>query len=128
MRNYILRRAMLVPVTVLGVSLLVSLVLELLPGNVADIIVAESGGFNTGLTKESVESDLGLDKNVFVRWGEWLGNMAQGDFGHYFRGGRSVGDELKHRLPVTLELSAMALTLSLLIAIPIGVISALRQD
>ncbi len=119
---------MLVPLTVVGVSLLVSLVLELLPGNVADIIVAESGGFNTGLTKESVESDLGLDKNVFARWGEWLGNVAQGDFGHYFRGGRSVGDELEHRLPVTLQLSAMALVLSLIIAIPIGVISAIRQD
>jgi peptide/nickel transport system permease protein len=119
---------MLVPVTVLGVSLLVSLVLELLPGNVADIIVAESGGFNTGLTKETVESDLGLDKNVFVRWGDWLGDVAHGDFGHYFRGGRSVGGELEHRLPVTLQLSAMALVLSLLIAIPIGVISAIRQD
>jgi peptide/nickel transport system permease protein len=128
MRNYILRRALMVPITVLGVSLLVSLTLQLLPGNVADIIVAESGGFNTGLTKESVESDLGLDKNVFVRWIDWLGNVAQGDFGEYFRGGRSVGGELEHRLPVTLQLSAMALVLSLLIAIPIGVISAIRQD
>lgn len=119
---------MLVPVTVLGVSLLVSLMLEVLPGNVADIILAESGGFNTDLTKEKIESDLGLDKNVFVRWGEWLGNVAQGDFGEYFRGGRSVGGELEHRLPVTLQLSAMALILSLFIAIPIGVISAVRQD
>ena len=123
-----MRRAMLVPLTVLGVSLLVSLVLELLPGNVADIIVAESGGFNTGLTKEGVESELGLDENVFVRWAEWLGNVAQGDFGEYFRGGRSVGGELEHRLPVTLQLSAMALVLSLIIAIPIGIISAIRQD
>jgi peptide/nickel transport system permease protein len=128
MRNYILRRALLVPVTVLGVSLLVSLTLELLPGNVADIIVAESGGFNTGLTKDSVEKDLGLDKNVMVRWANWLGDVAQGDFGTYFRGGRSVGDELVHRLPVTLQLSVMALVVSLLIAIPIGVISAVRQD
>jgi len=128
MRNYILRRALLVPFTVLGVSLLVSLTMELLPGNVADIIVAESGGFNTGLTKESVESDLGLDKNVFVRWVDWLGNVARGDFGEYLRGGRSVGGELVHRLPVTLQLSAMALVISLIIALPIGVVSAIRQD
>jgi peptide/nickel transport system permease protein len=128
MRNYILRRAMLVPLTVLGVSLLVSLTLELLPGNVADIILAESGGFNSDLTKDSVEADLGLDKNVFIRWGEWLGNVAQGDFGEYFRGGRSVGDELEHRLPVTLQLAGMALVLSLVIALPIGVVSAIRQD
>jgi peptide/nickel transport system permease protein len=128
MRNYILRRALLVPITVLGVSLLVSLTLELLPGNVADIIVAESGGFNSSLTKASVESELGLDKNVFVRWVEWLGDVVQGDFGEYFRGGRSVGGELEHRIPVTLQLAGMALVLSLIIAIPIGVVSAVRQD
>lgn len=119
---------MLIPLTVLGVSLLVSLTLELLPGNVADIILAESGGFNSDLTKSSIESDLGLDKNVFQRWAEWLGNVAQGDFGEYFRGGRSVGDEIEHRLPVTLQLAGMALVLSLFIAIPIGVVSAIRQD
>jgi peptide/nickel transport system permease protein len=128
MRNYILRRALLVPVTVLGVSLLVSLTMELLPGNVADIIVAESGGFNSGITKASVESELGLDKNVLLRWVDWLGSVGQGDFGEYFRGGRDVRGELEHRLPVTLQLSVMALVLSLIIAIPIGVVSAIRQD
>jgi len=123
-----MRRALLVPLTVLGVSLLVSLTLELLPGNVADIILAESGGFNTNLTKEGIESDLGLDKNVFVRWADWLGGVVQGDFGEYFRGGRGVGGELEHRLPVTLQLAGMSLVISLLIAIPIGILSAIRQD
>ncbi|MEX0683811.1 MAG: ABC transporter permease [Dehalococcoidia bacterium] len=116
------------PVTVLGVSLLVSSLLELLPGNVADIILAESGGFNTNLTKGSIESDLGLDQNFLTRWGNWLADIAQGNFGNYFRGGRSVGGELEHRLPVTLQLAGMSLVLSLIIAIPIGVISAVRQD
>lgn len=128
MRQYILRRALLIPVTILGVSLLVSSVLELLPGNVADVILAESGGFNSTLTKESVEADLGLDKNFIARWGDWLTDVAQGDFGHYFRGGRPVGQEITNRLPVTLELAGLALFISLFIAIPIGVISAIRQD
>lgn len=137
MRNYILRRVLLLPLTVLGVSLLVSLFLELLEGNVADIIVAESGGFNSDITKASVEKDLGLDKNVFVRWVDWLGNIVspssdfpflQLDFGEYFRGGRDVRDELVHRLPVTIQLAAMSLVISLIIAVPIGVVSAIRQD
>lgn len=128
MRNYILRRVLLLPLTVLGVSLLVSLFLELLEGNVADIIVAESGGFNSDITKASVEKDLGLDKNVFVRWADWLGAVVQGDFGEYFRGGRDVRGELEHRLPVTLQLAAMSLVISLIIAVPIGVVSAIRQD
>ncbi|MFQ5472644.1 MAG: ABC transporter permease, partial [Dehalococcoidia bacterium] len=128
MREYILRRALLIVPTILGVSLLISALLELLPGNVADIILAESGGFNTGLTKEGIEADLGLDKNFFFRWVEWLAAVVQGDFGEYFRGGRSVGDVLLQRAPVTLQLSAMALVLSLIIALPIGIISAIRQD
>jgi peptide/nickel transport system permease protein len=128
MRQYIIRRALLIPVTILGVSLLVTATLELLPGNIADIILAESGGYAPGLTRENIESDLGLDRNVFVRWGSWLGNVAQGDFGNYFRGGRPVGDELLRRAPVTLQLAGMALVISLLIALPIGVLSAIRQD
>lgn len=128
MRDYIVRRALLIIPTVLGVSLLISALLELLPGNVADIILSESGGFNTGLTKESIESDLGLDKNFFVRWAEWVGNVAQGDFGNYFRGGKPIGDTMLQRAPVTLELSILAMIVSLIVAIPIGVLSAIRQD
>lgn len=128
MRTYIFRRALLIPLTVLGVSFLVSSVFELLPGNVADIILSESGGFNTNLTRSSIEADLGLDKSFVVRWVNWLGAVAQGDFGEYFRGGRSVGGELEHRLPITLQLAGMALIITLVIAIPIGVLSAIRQD
>lgn len=128
MRQYILRRALLIIPTILGVSLLINGLLQLLPGNVADIILAESGGFNTQLSRDKIEADLGLDQFFVVQWLEWLGGIAQGDFGEYFRGGRSVGHELGARAPVTLQLSAMAMVLSLLIAIPIGVLSAVRQD
>jgi peptide/nickel transport system permease protein len=136
MRQYILRRALLIPPTILGVTLLISALLQILPGNVADIIVAESGGLNPALTKEQIEDDLGLNKSLFgidalgflVQWGNWLGGIVQGDFGEYFRSGRPVSDELISRAPVTLQLSAMAFVLSLLIALPIGVLSAIRQD
>jgi peptide/nickel transport system permease protein len=63
-----------------------------------------------------------------VRWIDWLGNVAQGDFGEHFRGGRSVTDELLDRVPVTLELAGISLVFALLIALPIGVVSAIRQD
>jgi peptide/nickel transport system permease protein len=136
MRQYILRRALLIPPTILGVTLLISALLQILPGNVADIIVAESGGLNPALTKEQIEDDLGLNDSLLgidalgflVQWGQWLGGIAQGDFGEYFRSGRPVSDELISRAPVTLQLSAIALVLSLLIALPIGVLSAIRQD
>ncbi|MCH8814350.1 MAG: ABC transporter permease [Chloroflexi bacterium] len=128
MRQYIIRRALLIVPTVLGVTLLMTWLLTLLPGSVADIILAESATFNDELTRESIEADLGLNKFFVVRWAEWLGGVVQGDFGQTFRGGKPIGDELLNRAPVTLQLSAMALALSLIIAIPIGILSAVRQD
>lgn len=128
MREYVFRRALLIVPTILGVSLFISALLELLPGNVADIILSESGGFNSDLTQQSIEHDLGLDKNFVVRWGEWVGNVAQGDFGHYFRGNKPIGHTLVQRAPVTLELSILAMIFSLIVALPIGVLSAIRQD
>lgn len=128
MRQYIIRRALLIIPTVLGVTLLMTWLLTLLPGSVADIILAESATFNDQLTKETIEADLGLGKFFVVQWAEWLGNAVQGDFGHTFRGGKPIGDELLNRAPVTLQLAGMALVLSLIIAIPIGILSAVRQD
>jgi peptide/nickel transport system permease protein len=128
MRQYILRRALLIPITILGVTLLVSALLSIIPGDIADIIVAENSGFNTELTKEQVEEDLGVGENFFVQWLEWLRGVVQGDFGEYFRSGRPVEDELLRRAPTTLELAGIALFLALMIGLPIGILSAIRQD
>ena len=136
MRQYFIRRALLVVPTVLGVTLLITFLLQILEGNIADLIYAESATFNQELTKEQIEDDLGVNDElfgsrplgIFVQWGEWMGGVVQGDFGEYFRSRRSVGGELEHRIPVTLELSGLALFFSLIIALPTGVISAIRQD
>lgn len=128
MRQYFIRRLLLIVPTILGVTLLISSLLQLQPGNIADVIFAESATFNQELTKEQIEDDLGLDQNFLVQWVEWLGQVAQGDFGNYFRSGRPVSDELQQRIPVTLELSVISLVLSLFIALPIGILSAIRQD
>src|SRR5438093_1962548 len=128
MGQYFVRRLLLIIPTILGVTLLISSLLQLQPGNIADVIYAESATFNQELTKQQIEDDLGINQNFLVQWVDWLGNIAQGDFGHYFRSGKPVGGELQQRIPVTLELSAMALALSLFIALPIGVLSAIRQD
>jgi peptide/nickel transport system permease protein len=136
MRQYFIRRALLIVPTVLGVTLLITLLLQILQGNIADLIFAESATFNQELTKEQIEDDLGINEElfgsrflgIFKQWGEWLGGVVQGDFGEYFRSRRSVGGELADRIPVTLELSLLALVFSLLIALPTGIISAIRQD
>jgi peptide/nickel transport system permease protein len=136
MRQYFIRRALLVIPTVLGVTLLITFLLQILQGDIGDLILAESATFNQELTKEQIEDDLGVNDEVFgsrflgifEQWGEWLGGVVQGDFGEYFRSRRSVGEELLNRVPVTIELALLALIVSLVIALPTGIISALRQD
>jgi len=135
-RQYFVRRALLIIPTVLGVTLLITLLLQILQGNIADLIFSESATYNQELTKEQIENDLGINDTIlgsrflgaFKQWGEWLGHVAHGDFGEYFRSRRSVGGELMDRAPVTLELAGLALVFSLIIALPIGVVSAMRQD
>src|SRR2546426_10332369 len=116
MRQYFVRRLLLIIPTILGVTLLISSLLQLQPGNIADVIYAESATFNQELTRDQIADDLGIDKSLFgshflgfvVQWKDWLGNIAQGDFGHYFRSGKTVSGELEQRIPVTLELSVKA--------------------
>jgi peptide/nickel transport system permease protein len=135
-RQYFIRRALLIIPTVLGVTLFITLLLQVLQGNIADVIFSESATYNQELTKEQIEDELGINDTIlgsrflgaFKQWGEWLGGVAHGDFGEYFRSRRSVGAELADKAPVTLELAGLALIFSLVIALPIGVISAIRQD
>ena len=75
-----------------------------------------------------MEARLGLDKPWYIQYFAWLGDAARGDFGESLRTGRSIGTELRDRFPVTLELTTLALLVSLIISLPIGVLSAVRQD
>lgn len=85
----------------------------------------------TSATEENValcREENGFDQNIFVRYVIWAGNMLSGDFGESFINGVSVADSLKDKLPVTLSLLIWAQTLSLVVAIPLGVYSAYRAD
>ncbi len=143
MRAYIIRRLLLIILTLFIVSILIFLVLRLMPGNIVDAIIAELT--QQGAAKEAevmnraiVEQELGLDVPIFHQYGRWLGVVPQADgsFSGIFQG--NLGNSLWHRtpvtkliadrLPVTLELSLLALIIAQLIALPIGIFSALRQD
>jgi peptide/nickel transport system permease protein len=78
--------------------------------------------------RDQIEEELGLDGPLWRQYTSWIGNILRLDFGESIRGQGSNNDELKERLPATLELSAIALLISLLIALPIGTLSAVRQD
>jgi len=191
MTQYIIRRVLLMIPTLIGVSLLVTAFVRLLPGDAVDILTSnnefqgreeilrqqlqeqlvkegkdpenivfadrkriQDGWINGQLAhegidpatatdaqkeaalnayaldayKDEIRKRLGLDKNYIEQWASWMGNALTGDFGETLAGGRPIGPELRDRLPTSMELGILAMLVSVVIAIPIGVLSAVKQD
>jgi len=191
MAQYIVRRLLLMIPTLIGVSLLITGLLRLLPADAVDVLVAggevQGGGeafkelvdqrlvkdgkdpakasitdkaraenaligeqlkrdgkdpnttdqslrtaakstLSLNAYKDNIRQRLGLNKNYIEQWSSWAWNAAQGDLGTSIIGSRSVSDELKKRIPVSIELGVLGMLVSVLIALPLGVASAVKQD
>jgi peptide/nickel transport system permease protein len=129
MATYILRRILLMIPTLLGAVTLIFLLMRLLPGDVALYILGsgESSEVNQQALQQ-IRQDLGLDKPLIVQYGRWLWGAVRLDFGNSYWTRQPVIEELKRRYPITANLAVMSLLLGTLIAIPVGVLSAVRQD
>lgn len=191
MTQYIIRRLLLMIPTLIGVSLLITALTRLLPGDAVDILLNESvssqgpaalkaevdnvlteqgvdpltasfdqrsqaeavvlepqlremgvdpatatdaqkqqarSDLGLELFKDTIRVQLGLDKNYIEQWWAWSSDAVRGDLGESLIGGRSVTEELRRRIPASFQLGLMAMVVSSAIALPVGVISALRQD
>lgn len=191
MAQYIVRRLLLMIPTLIGVSLVVTGLLRLLPADAVDVLVAggevQGGGeafkelvdkrlvadgknpesatitdkaraenaliaeqlkregqdpetTNQSLRqaakntlalnayKDNIRARLGLDKNYVDQWSSWAFNALRGDLGTSIIGSRPVSDELKRRIPVSIELGVLGMLISVVIALPLGVASAVKQD
>jgi peptide/nickel transport system permease protein len=127
MYKYVLRRLLLaIPVLLLS-SLIVFGLMRVMPGDALIALMGESGNVNA---KElaKLRKDLGLDKPYYEQYGLWLWQMVSFNPGHSIFTNEPIGVSLRKSIPVTLELATLAMILGLLIAIPIGVLSATRQD
>jgi peptide/nickel transport system permease protein len=127
MQRYIIRRLLLMIPTFIGVTLVVFLLVRSVPGDVTDLFLGDFGAQSAD-QKEALKKEFGLDQNIPKQYVTWLGKTLRFDFGDSLISSRSVNSELSNKLPVTLELGVLAVFFSLIIAIPIGVISAIRQD
>jgi len=127
MKVYVVRRLLLVIPTIFIASFVIFFLVHLIPGNVVDMMVS---GQQTATeeARHTVEHDLGLDVPLYVQYVRWIGNISHGDLGKSLWTKTAVTQEIVARLPVTLELGIIALLVSLLIALPIGIYSAIRQD
>jgi peptide/nickel transport system permease protein len=129
MSTYIVRRILLMIPTLLGAVTLIFLLMRLLPGDVALYILGsgESSDINQQALQQ-IRQELGLDQPLIVQYGRWLWGAARLDFGNSYWTRQPVVEELQRRYPMTVNLAIMSLLLGTLIAIPIGVLSAIKQD
>jgi peptide/nickel transport system permease protein len=126
MQNYILRRILLAIPTLLGVTLLVSALLYSLPGDTVTMMMQDYGGYAKDI--QELRAKLGLDRSFPEQYIAWLGHVVRGDLGKSLRDQSSIGEEAGKRIPVTVELGLIGLAVGLLLSIPLGVYSAVRQD
>jgi peptide/nickel transport system permease protein len=125
--RYLARRLVLSLVVLFGVSILIFVIVRLLPGDVIDMMIGTEGSMTAG-QQQAVRERYGLHETWPVQYLRWMGGILQGNLGKSFRTGQEVLPLLAGRLPTTLELAFLAVLLSSVIAIPLGVISALSRN
>ena len=125
MRQYVLKRLCLVVPTLLLISIIVFSLNHMLPGDVV-VLMFEEKAYAKDL--DALRAKLGLDRPLYIQYFSWIGQVMGGDLGESLWTKRPVLEEIMRRLPVSLKLGAMAIVVALCIALPIGVLSAIRQD
>ncbi len=131
MRAYLIRRLLLFIPTLLLLSILVFLSVRFIPGDVVDTMVSNllALGAGVNIDRDAVERMLGLDQPVYVQYGRWIGGiLLRGTLGNSLLGDWSVEGAIMDRLPVTIELGVLSLVIGLLIAVPVGIYSAIRRN
>ena len=143
MRAYLIRRLLLIIPTLFILTIIVFLAIRFIPGDVIDAMVQRMD-FEYNIDREALERRLGLDVPIHVQYGRWIGvlptpdwftgeshfkGLLQGTFGEsLFEDPLSIEERIIGRLPVTIQLGVMAIVIGLLIALPVGIYSAIRQD
>jgi peptide/nickel transport system permease protein len=120
----VLRRLAVLPLQILGVSLVTFFVIRLLPGNPAELLL---GYERTEETVAALTKQLGLDKPILTQYLLYLERLAHGDLGHSYFTGEAVATDLVRRVPATLELITYSLLVALIVGLTLGIASSGRQ-
>jgi peptide/nickel transport system permease protein len=125
MTTYAIRRLLLAVPTLVVVMLVVFSIIRLLPGDIVRLMVAEQ---NYAANEDALRAELGLNDPLLVQFAKWTGGVLTGDLGRSLWTKRPIATELRQRFPVSLELGLYSILIGLLISLPVGVLSAIRQD
>ena len=131
MSTYVLRRLLLFVPTLVGASILIFVLLRLVPGDIAEILVYQTGSESSAVQWRQIQQirrELGLDRPIAAQYGDWVAGAVRGDFGQSYVQRRPVADILRERFPRSMELAILTLLLAVIWAIPLGVVSAVRQN
>jgi peptide/nickel transport system permease protein len=125
--TYVVRRFLLMLLTLFGISVIIFVLLRIVPGNIVDILF-DAAGFVNPADKARLEAELGLDKSIVVQYASWIGGLARGDLGFSYVSEKPALAEILPRIPITARLAGLALMFSILFGVPLGVISAVKQN
>ncbi len=125
MLSYLVRRLIGACIVITGVTCLVFLLIQLVPGDPVEVMLGESASL---ADREALREQLGLNQPVLIQLAQYLQHLVQGDFGRSLFSQRPIGELLWERIPATLQLSAAALGFALLLALPLGMLAALRRN
>lgn len=128
MRKYAIKRISLFIPTVLILTIIVFVIMRLIPGDPALAILNDGEGNYTQQELDNLRHELGTDRPMVVQYVDWIGGVLKGDFGDSLWFNAPVMTELKTRIPRTMELAGLAILLSVIFAVPLGIISAIRPD
>ncbi len=128
MLGYLANRTLLMIPTLAGVAILIFFMLRVVPGDIVEVKLRGDGGSVTQETIEMERKRLGLDKPLHVQFGQWMVGLATLDLGTSMWTDRPVSEEIGIRLELTLQVAIMATIIAVLVAIPLGTISALFKD
>lgn len=127
MGRYLLRRLLQALPVLIGITIITFTFMELAPGDAVSGLLMSAEGSSGNIDVEALRAKYGLDQPAPVRYFRWLGELLQGNFGNRIISGRPVIDEILLRLPATVQLMAVAVLISVVVGMPLGIFSALRQ-
>src|SRR5262245_59423759 len=108
-------------------SIVIFVLLRLAPGDIVDILVA-TAGYISPSEKQAIMKELGIDRPYMVQYLDWLHQIVTGDLGKSYRYDLPAWEVIRPLVPVTLELAALSMIFAVLLGVPSGVVSAVRQD
>lgn len=127
MATYLLKRLVLMMLTLLGMSIVIFLLMRVVPGNIVDIL-SEAAGIDDPDSRRKIAADVGLDAPLYLQYIRWISGLFAGDWGYSFVTEKSALSEIAPRIPISLELAGLTLLFAVVTGVPFGVVSAVRRN